>query len=553
MSTILWLTVNSSYSHSSLALPIIHLACKNITGWQWCRYDTLIEDDPAEAALKILQKKPDVVAAPLYLFNRNATINILTRIHAIIPKCKLIVGGPECLGEGAKEVLENCPAIDITVSGEGESVFPLLLQALQEEKTLPQIPGLNIRNRKTGEIIDNAGQAQLYADWATAPSPMQSPFFLTNKPFIQLETARGCAQGCLYCTSGNSKVRCKSIKKVTAELAEAHQHGILEIRLLDRTFNLPPTRAAQLLHLFRTQFPDLKIHLEIHPQFLFSEIREELEKALPGQLFIEAGLQSLSPEVQNAIGRKSIPEKDMDGLRFLCECTAFETHVDLISGLPKQTLESIFNDINELFKIAPGEIQTEILKILPGTPMKHQAKDLGIIYCPIPPYDVIQTASMSAQEIITTNAISRVLDQFYNQPALQQCMLSACQEKKDTFKNLLHICQERDITGKRPPSLKHRFLLLTEIWSPEQYPHTREKLAYAWMKAGFPAGETPAQDVTLCPKIPDNAPLIEGNTDVISQRTTKLYKLHCQKKNFFFAFNRAYIMNAPAAIFQEDI
>ena len=74
--------------------------------------------------------------------------------------------------------------------------------------------------------------------------------------------------GCLYCTSGRTKLRFKSPDAVAEELAALQRRGIREVRLLDRTFNYPQERGIELLRLFRNNFPEMRFHLEIHPQFL---------------------------------------------------------------------------------------------------------------------------------------------------------------------------------------------------------------------------------------------------------------------------------------------
>ena len=51
--TILFLSVNSSYSHSSLALPILHNACKGLTNWQWLKEEITIQEDPGDMIVRL--------------------------------------------------------------------------------------------------------------------------------------------------------------------------------------------------------------------------------------------------------------------------------------------------------------------------------------------------------------------------------------------------------------------------------------------------------------------------------------------------------------------
>ena len=114
---LVWLSVNCSYSHSSLALPLLHAASVGIGGWEWSVLETTLEADRAETALELAARKPDLVCATLYLFNRDAVMEILERLHALMPECRIAVGGPECLGEGAREILDCCPFVGTVFRG----------------------------------------------------------------------------------------------------------------------------------------------------------------------------------------------------------------------------------------------------------------------------------------------------------------------------------------------------------------------------------------------------------------------------------------------------
>ena len=90
------MSVNSSYSHSSLALPILHSAAEHVADWHWSVTECTVAEDPAEIAMQIADKKPDLVGATLYLFNRNHLLDILGRLHALVPQTRIVLGGPEC-------------------------------------------------------------------------------------------------------------------------------------------------------------------------------------------------------------------------------------------------------------------------------------------------------------------------------------------------------------------------------------------------------------------------------------------------------------------------
>lgn len=194
-----------------------------------------------------------------------------------------------------------------------------------------------------------------------------------------------------------------------------HQHGIRNIRVLDRTFNYNNRHAKALLSLFQ-EFPDIRFHLEIHPALLSDELKEELTHMPDNLLHLEAGIQSLREEVLTTSRRMGKLSDALEGLKFLCSLSNMETHADLIAGLPLYRLEEIFEDVRTLASYRAGEIQLESLKLLPGTEMRRRAAELGIKYSPFPPYEVLETREISPEELQTAHLLSRLLDGFYNTP-----------------------------------------------------------------------------------------------------------------------------------------
>lgn len=533
---LLWLSVNSSYSHASLALPLIHAACAGTRGWEWIPLETTVAEDRAGIAASLAAMRGDLLCTTLYLFNREAVADILERFHALAPECRIAAGGPECLGEGAEELLKRLPFLLAVFRGEGEALFPEFLK---------RFPAME----NAGRILPPRGNA-VFDAWEYAPPPAADPFFRTDRPFVQMETSRGCPMGCAYCTSCRTELRFKSLESVAEELVMLEKKGVREIRLLDRTFNLPQERGAKLLRLFRKNFPSMRFHLEIHPQYLDTAIREELAKAPHGQLHLEAGVQSLEDDVQKAIGRNSRAEEVLSGLRFLCACPNFETHADLLAGLPGQTTESLFRDVSLLIGIGASEIQLEALKVLPGTPLRCQAAESGLIFSPAAPYDVMRTGTMSAEDILLARKLSRLLDLTCNHPALHEVIRAIHREKEDFLPEFLSFFLSNGLDLKRLFDLKKRFLLVESYLSGRNWKLPGEVLAYQWLRAGFPPEAGPGAAARKAERPPEDALPVEGDPASRMERETRFLRLNCGNACFWFAFNRRYAINRPAGIWK---
>lgn len=324
-------------------------------------------------------------------------------------------------------------------------------------------------------------------------NPEQSPFFNWSKPFVQLETTRGCFNTCAFCVSGGEKpVRTLSVEAIRERVRLIHEKGIRNIRVLDRTFNYQSHRAKALFDLFR-EFPDMRFHLEIHPALLSEELKQELASMPKGLLHLEAGIQSLHEEVLTVSRRAGKLADALEGLRYLCALDNMETHADLIAGLPLYHLSQIFDDVRTLAEYRAGEIQLESLKLLPGTEMRRRAEELGICYSPLPPYEVLQTREITPDELQTARQLSRLLDGFYNAPAWQEVTRRLIVEEPDFLTRFLaHLIQIGVID--QPMGLERRGILLYHFCK-EHYPHFLTAMSRAWIEAGMSLKKKPAERV----------------------------------------------------------
>lgn len=494
---ILWIDLNSSYAHSSLALPALHAQIMTDPSIEWEIVSATINENTGMIVDEIYRHRPDILAATTWLFNHEQLIHVASRVKALLPKTCLVLGGPEFLGDN-EEFLRKNPFVDCVFRGEGEEVFPQWLTCWNHPEQWHTVPGLCYLTPNK-EYKDN-GIARVL-NFAGLVPPEQSRFFNWSKPFVQLETTRGCFNTCAFCVSGGEKpVRTLSIESIRRRLQLIHAHGIKNVRVLDRTFNYNPRRAKELLRLFLEFHPDIRFHLEIHPALLSEELKEELSLLPKGLLHLEAGIQSLREPVLEKSRRMGKLSDALDGLRFLCALPNMETHADLIAGLPLYHLHEIFEDVRTLAGYAAGEIQLESLKLLPGTEMRRRAEELGIKYSPLPPYEVLQTHEISVSELQTARQLSRLLDGFYNTPAWQALTRELILNDEQFLHRFLAYLTKANLIDQ-PMSLEKRGLILYEFCK-QNYPEYQIQAAIAWIEAGMSLKKLPAEKVWTKRQIP---------------------------------------------------
>lgn len=485
---ILWIDLNSSYAHSSLALPALHAQIANDNSIEWEIVSTTINENVGMIVDEIYRHKPDILAATAWLFNHEQLLHIVSRLKALLPDSCFILGGPEFLGNN-EEFLRKNTFINCVFRGEGEEAFPQWLACRERPEEWNAIPGLCYLDAEN-RYIDNGISRVLDFDRLAAPE--ESRFFNWSKPFVQLETTRGCFNTCAFCVSGGEKpVRALSIDAIRKRLQTIHAHGIKNVRVLDRTFNYNARRAKELLELFLEFSPHIRFHLEIHPALLSEELKEELKKLPEGLLHLEAGIQSLREPVLQTSRRMGRLDDALQGLKFLCSLSNMETHADLIAGLPLYHLPEIFEDVRTLAGYNAGEIQLESLKLLPGTEMRRKAQELGIRYSPLPPYEVLRTNEISVGELQTARQLSRLLDGFYNTAAWQNLTRELIVKDENFLHLFLAYLIQKNLIDQ-PMSLEKRGLILYEFCS-LHYPAYQTAATIAWIEAGMSLKKAPAE------------------------------------------------------------
>ena len=295
----------------------------------------------------------------------------------------------------------------------------------------------------------------------------------------------------------------------------------------------------------------MRFHLELHPQFLGNALQNELKQALPGQLHIEAGIQCLDSTVQQLSGRKSDIAAAEAGLAFLCQCTAFETHADLLAGLPGQKWQHILADTARLMELGVAEIQLEVLKALPGTPLRDIAPAHGIIYSPATPYDVMQSNTMTMEDIQAARDLSRLLDLTCNHKSLHTSAMAMNRECADFAAKLFDSFRKTGGNAQTVWDLQKRFLFLHKFCEAEHLEKSQNQLAFQWLQAGFPPGQGPDKYSAKAEKIPENAALYAGDPNCRDAQATRFWHFPLNGGHYYLAYNRAYAPGRPAAIWQE--
>ena len=459
---IIYISVTSSYSHSSPVYGQLRVFAEEncADDMEWEFIETSINDSFDDTILRILAFSPNLILSTGYLFNIEFIIKLLSRVSPLHPEAIIALGGPEFLGNNELFLRQN-RFISAVFRGD-ESPLPVFLSNLTDSSKWHSINGICYIDK---DVYIDKETAKIQRHLDKLPSPYIKRYFSSDKPFIHFETSRGCPSLCLFCSSSNSNPAYHSIERIDSDLSIIKKAGIKEIRILDRTFNVPEERGISIIELFISTYHDIKFHLEIDPSKLTQNFIDALSKAPNSMFHIEAGVQTLSQPSLEIINRTTNIEKMTSHLSQICSLKNIKVHTDLIAGLPLQTFSDVIEDIRTLARLNPDEIQLEVLKLLPGSLLRN--KELfSAKYSPLPPYEVLETPNISFSELFKLKIISRIIDIYHNTKNFKTLFNFALTDKNflQGFAELNSIALIR----KEKPSLETRLLMIYEYASKKQ-------------------------------------------------------------------------------------
>jgi len=181
--------------------------------------------------------------------------------------------------------------------------------------------------------------------------------------------------------------------------------------VLDPTFNADKKRAHRILDLLLDKAPQIHWHFEVRAESLDREMARKFA-ALGASLQI--GLQTADRQVSLAVGRP------LDRGRFASRIDLLNQEgavfgLDLIYGLPGDTLAGYRESLNFALSLYPNNLDLFRLAVLPGTILAEQGRDRGLIALSHPPYLVQSTPTFSTSDLTKAERLSRATDRFYNQ------------------------------------------------------------------------------------------------------------------------------------------
>ena len=405
-------TLNSKFIHSSLALRYLK-AYGEAHGQAYDIVEYTINMPVLHILSDITEHDIDVLGFACYIWNIEMTLHVVDMVKAVRPDIKIVLGGPE-VSFTADELLERCPNIDYIVQGEGEEAFHALVTALQlgNDGLDPVIPG--VRGRRDSSILGSLEAVEV-SDLSSIPFPYTEEDMedLEHK-IIYYESSRGCPFSCQYCLSGNKNtVRFFPQERTLEELQWFIDHGVKQVKFVDRTFNCAPHHHRPLMEFMRDSDTDMNFHLEMEPELMTEWETNILCETPPGRIQIEVGVQSTHKKTLDAINRYNDWPYIQKSIRPIIQAGRTHVHMDLIVGLPHEDFNRFGQSFNDLFSLQPHALQIGFLKLLKGSGVRRM-REYKYLADPLAPYEVLSTHVLPYDDVRFLKYFEDVFERFYN-------------------------------------------------------------------------------------------------------------------------------------------
>jgi radical SAM superfamily enzyme YgiQ (UPF0313 family) len=351
----------------------------------------LADDYSIEKALEIaadrIQGGSQIRCVAITSMYNNSVIAhaIVEHLKSIDPGLFVVAGGPH-FGAVGKIALENIPELDAVIEGEGEEALVGLLNSIEANRSLADVP--NIVYRVNDEIVKNSDAPLINLEneeniWPViaqiidlkAYADTDKSAFGSKSVFV--EAGRGCPFRCSFCAPAQFWKRQYRVKRpsvIAAEIAFLHDNYgygyfqlVHDLLFANKNFIIELCKALVERNVEVAWMANSRFDLELE------DVYELASVAGCNKLFF--GVESASTEIQKLI-LKDLCVEDIPAKVKKLSDTGIASTCSFVIGLPQESGEQISATIalGARLRLSGAEIvQFHRLRLFPPAPIAKES------------------------------------------------------------------------------------------------------------------------------------------------------------------------------------
>lgn len=330
--------------------------------------------------------QPDLVGLSAMAWQYDTCVKIAHLLKELLPTVKIVIGGYHATLM-FEEIAKSPEArwIDFMVRGEGEEVCRRLVNALDGQDELAEIPGLSYK--KAGRFIHNERSGNL--DLAKLKPPIRDKRRLTwgyhmiNSKIEMLETSRGCTRACNFCSMRHMygrTYRTYPIEQVLQNLDTIYfEKKTKWVFVTDDNFVLDTVRVMELCDaIIARGYKGLKMVVQADCITMAKNEEMVAKMAKAGFRSVFLGIENVSKKNLNTAGKGDIVTASK---KAVANCHKYGMMVmgGLIFGFPDDDEDSIRENFEFFKTVGADGIYPQLLTPYPKTAMRQNLIEQGLV------------------------------------------------------------------------------------------------------------------------------------------------------------------------------
>jgi len=306
---------------------------------------------------------------------------LLDPVKEIVSGCRSLSEATIVLGGAGYSIFPESAlsflGADMGIQGEGEVVFPDLIERLEQGAGLSGLPGLYL----SGHGLQC--KRMFVKNLDTLPLPETDLLSLPSQKeelWMPVQTGRGCPLSCSYCSTGTIEgrvLRRHSPEAIVQWIARWREAGVHQFYFVDNTFNLPPSHAKEICrklidHGLKTRWWSI-----LYPKHVDKELVGLMARA--GCEQVSMGFESGSERILKNMNKR-FTLKEVRQISEMLSEHGIRRMGFLLLGSPGETRRSVEESLvfADSLKLDTLKITTGV-RIYPHTSLAKKAIDDGVI------------------------------------------------------------------------------------------------------------------------------------------------------------------------------